>query len=856
MKRWLANWRGHAVYLAPTIVILAMGWMLYATTTGMHETGKRVDHTLEVVNGLSNITQAVARAESAQRGYLLYGDERFVAERDRALAEAGQELAHVRARIADNPAQAARAVELERLLSQRKALMGESETTRRETGAAPSRPVSTGRGTRITAQIYAATDRMETEARSQLESRRAADEAQYRKILWALLAAGVGSLVVILPAYAAFMRESRRRFRAERRAQDLAESLPGAVFQYRRWPDGRGKYEFLSGGTRELRGVDIDKALADPEVIIGTMIDGDRQAALAHLAECEAQMKPMQYDYRVIDGQGRIRWIQVSQAPRRERNGSVLWTGHWEDVSVRKAMEKELHQAKEAADAASRAKSTFLATMSHEIRTPMNGVLGSLELLAFSRLDAEQRGTVEVIRESARSLLRIIDDILDFSKIEAGKLDLRPSSVSIADVVERVHNMYAGNASSKGLLLTRTVDRRISKALTVDPLRLQQVLNNLVSNAIKFTVAGEVSIEAVLLDRVDDEEAIRFTVSDTGIGISEESQKQLFTPFTQATQDTARLFGGTGLGLSICQRLASLMGGAIEMRSRPGSGTTVTLTLRLPIAALPPAAAARAPAAEPIPARRAPTTAEAEREGSLLLLVDDHPINRMVLQKQANILGYAAETAKDGVEALDMWSAGRFAAVITDCNMPEMTGYELARHIRECEKRHGHKHTPIIACTANALGGEAEKCLAAGMDAYLAKPIELPQLAQRLAQFAPLPPLPQDGPVVIDRGALEDLAAGDREMEDQIILRFVEHNNGDARALEAAVANADLARTASAAHRIKGAALTVGAKALAAICADLERAGKGGDQPACHELMGKFREELNRLEEYASSLQT
>lgn len=411
------------------------------------------------------------------------------------------------------------------------------------------------------------------------------------------------------------------------------------------------------------------------------------------------------------------------------------------EMMARSESEKALVGAMEAADLANRAKSTFLATMSHEIRTPMNGMFGMLELLGLSKLDDEQRNKLQLVRESGKSLLRIIDDILDFSRIEAGKLELRPEITSIKQLIDDTLNIYSGIGSSKGLRLESSVDPKISPALLVDPLRLRQILNNFVNNAVKFTAQGSIELSARLIERKEGKDLVQFSVKDTGIGISPDNQALLFHPFSQGDGETTRRYGGTGLGLTICRRLAVLMGGTVEMESELGSGTTMTLKLLLPIADskfMPKKdleSAINQAASKAQLLRAAPSVADAQSAGSLALLVDDNETNRNLLMRQIHALGYAVESAIDGIDALDKWKSGRFGIIFTDCNMPEMDGYELARTIRQLEEANGRKRTPIIACTANALSGEAETCLAAGMDDYLAKPIELAQLQEKLGRW-------------------------------------------------------------------------------------------------------------------------
>jgi len=534
---------------------------------------------------------------------------------------------------------------------------------------------------------------------------------------------------------------------------------------------------------------------------------------------------------------------------------AILYRGIRREMAARAQAERSLLAAKEAADTANRAKSTFLATMSHEIRTPMNGVLGMLELLSLTRLDAEQRSTLEVVRQSGKSLLRIIDDILDFSKIEAGRLEVRAEPASIRALVEGVRNIYSGNASSKGLLITHSVDPQISAAVLVDPLRLRQILSNFVSNAIKFTSRGSVEIRAELVGRGDGEERVRFSVKDTGIGISAEDQKHLFQPFSQAAGNTAQRFGGTGLGLAICRRLARMMGGSIEMTSEAGKGTIMSLTVSLPIADPQSLPKTDAPRSADLPAaasarRTAPSVAQAETEGSLLLLVDDHPTNRSLLARQANMLGYAAETAENGVEALQKWRARRFALVITDCNMPEMNGYDLARSIRRLEGGNGGGRVPIIACTANALGGEAETCLAAGMDDYLVKPVALAQLGDKLERWLPLA---VDSCVPLDRSALAVFSGGDAAAERGLLVDFRRANDEDAAMLRHAISERDLSLVANASHRIKGACRMVGAFALASVCERIEHASRASEWRAVLADMTAFQQEYTRLNAHLDS---
>ncbi|HTJ76302.1 MAG TPA: PAS domain S-box protein [Acidimicrobiales bacterium] len=399
-------------------------------------------------------------------------------------------------------------------------------------------------------------------------------------------------------------------------------------------------------------------------------------------------------------------------------DGRVLgrvWSFH--DVTERRRLEADLASALATAQEASRLKSAFVATMSHEIRTPMNGVLGLAELLLDSDLDAGQRRHVLALRESGRTLMALINDILDFSKFEAGKLDLEAIDFDLADTVRAAGSAVAAQARDKGLDLNLDVGGDVPAQVRGDPLRLRQVLVNLASNAVKFTDAGTVTIAVAPTPAG----RLRFLVRDTGIGIDEGARERLLEPFCQADSSTTRRFGGTGLGLTISAQLVGLMGGELDFKSRLGEGSTFWFDVPLPAAPVPPPEPAVAvEEVDEIPA------------GACVLLADDAHINRLVGVALLERLGCRVDVATNGVEAVDAALRTRYDAILMDCLMPVMDGYEATHQIRRLES--GAHHTPIVALTASAMVGDRERCLAAGMDEYLSKPLDRLALARVLGR--------------------------------------------------------------------------------------------------------------------------
>ena len=489
--------------------------------------------------------------------------------------------------------------------------------------------------------------------------------------------------------------------------------------------------------------------------------------------------------------------------------------------------ERDLIESEARATNASKAKSTFLASMSHEIRTPMVGIVGMLELLAHTRLDRDQQQQVEIAQSSAQNLLQIIGDILDFSKIEAGRLELNPAPLDLRALVRASSNNFLGTASAKGLKLECRIDERLAPAHFGDALRLRQILSNFLSNALKFTERGEVQIMLDRLASEDQRELIALRVKDSGIGISAEDQARLFQPFAQAGDGGAQRADSTGLGLTICRRLAEMMGGEIVMESRVGIGTTMNLIVRLPLAD--PAMLVRTETTAAVPVRAAPSVADAEREGSLILFADDHPTNRAVIARQLNQLGYACETAHDGESALQMWKSGRYALLLTDLHMPKRDGYGLAEAIRIDERVRQVRRAPVIALSANVSTEEIERSRIAGIDDFIAKPTPLALLASTLQRYLPLQRFVAQPATTQPAAPVSMVSANTLSLDRSLIEDFLRTTYDDIVALRAALADGDTSAITREAHRIKGASGLVGAAALAAAAARIETAGRDED---------------------------
>lgn len=532
-------------------------------------------------------------------------------------------------------------------------------------------------------------------------------------------------------------------------------------------------------------------------------------------------------------------WIQPFQDSAGVDAGVICG---WIDITEHRNLIQEIEAAKDQALAASRAKTTFLATMSHEIRTPMNAIIGTLEL-ALKRADAKpiDRHSIEIAFASAQSLLALIGDILDIVRIESGRLSLTPGRANLREQVESVARVFEGLARQKGLSLLLEIDAEAQADVLMDASRFKQILSNLVGNAINYTDAGFVRVRVQAVETETSVLQVGVAVEDTGVGISAEDQQRLFRPFVQV-DGGERGAGGTGLGLVISRSLCEMMGGQLTLSSVPGRGTTVLAELRLQI--LEPVAAPVKPALPPPGSERV----------LQILVVDDHAVSRRILMQQLSFLGHEVQEAPDGMTALARCAAHPFDVVFTDFRMPGMSGAELARSIRQGEQERGEVRALIIGVTADAQPEEIARCIQAGMDECLIKPVGLDALAARLAGMAPesRDPLETGGDApLFDLGPLQEVSGGNLDQQWLLLDELLRVNREDAKRLEAYASSGRVGQMAEIAHRIKGAANVIRAEGVVQACSELEHACGAGraDDGALALAVERLQSSLRQLEQ-------
>ena len=611
--------------------------------------------------------------------------------------------------------------------------------------------------------------------------------------------------------------------------------------------DASLRYSYFSDNAAQHLG-------CDPAQLLGCRSDdvrADEEKAFpekwaSHLQALERHAALRNFEYLSRSGL----WYSISGVPHFNDAGRFLgYRGTGTNISARKKTETALLQATQAAQAANIAKSRFLATMSHEIRTPLNGILGMAQLLVQPQVrDAEREDYAQVILNSGKTLLNLLNDILDLSKVEAGKFTLESVPVELPQLIHEIETLFTETAVSKGLLLQSSIAPHLgARAYLGDPLRLRQMLANLVSNAIKFTAHGSVQITVSGVASTPDSSTLEFSVADTGMGVPADQQALLFQPFSQADSSTTRQFGGSGLGLSIVRGLAQLMHGSVGIESQEGSGSRFWFRVRLAHgAAITTAQLQRGAAVSGEPGTRQQLTGH-------VLVVEDNAINRKVVGTMLNLLGPRADMVEDGQQAVQAIEGGaRPDLILMDLQMPVLNGFDAARAIRDWEARHGRPRIPIVALSADAFEEDRQRCREVGMDDFMAKPVEINLLLGTLQRWLGQAATPGAAPgatpgaersPVVNIERMLDQFGHDASLAQSIVQMTLEDFPAQFEAMEQALATRQWDSAKILVHTAKGLAAQIGALRLAAQLLHLDtelKAGKPVDVAALQEVRADF----------------
>jgi PAS domain S-box-containing protein len=601
--------------------------------------------------------------------------------------------------------------------------------------------------------------------------------------------------------------------------------------------DVNKQMEALTGCTRdELIGAPFKSYFTDPERAEAAikLVLSEKKVTDYELTACALDGKQTVVSYNATTFYDRSRTLQGVFAAARDI------TEHKQVEAELKQVEAELKQAKAAAESASETKSDFLASMSHEIRTPMNAIIGIADLLAKTALSPEQDKYVQIFRRAGDNLLNLINDILDLSKVEASQLELERTGFSLNDLLEKVTEIVAIRAHQKRLALICEIAPTVPTDLVGDPTRLQQVLLNLLGNAIKFTESGEVSLRVTPDGDASVPTALRFTISDTGIGISDEKLGRVFERFTQADSSTTRRFGGSGLGLTISKRLVELMGGRIWVESGVGEGSVFSFAVPFEIWA-----EATGRAAVPVG-----TGPEPPLLALRILLAEDSPDNCTITLAYLEDTPYRVEIAETGAIACEMFEAGHYDLVLMDRQMPVMDGLTATRTIRTWEQANGRSPTPIIALTASALRGDREKCMAAGCTAYLTKPIKQDVLLHAIKEHSIVAP-PSSG----EESSRKETVFSDTKLKSADRIRvFLQNCRQNVIAMRDALDRGDFETVEFLGHGMRGAGGMFGFQAITDIGAALEQAAESADTDALRKWMVELSQYLDRAEIISDAL--
>ncbi|WP_343632821.1 CHASE3 domain-containing protein [Fluviicola sp.] len=803
------------------LVLVIVGAYAYQSTKQYKNSSEWVNHTQEVINEAQSILLNVEDIETAQRGYVITADEKFLIPYKDGVAELPKAHLKLNQLVHDNPPQRELLAKINSLIIQKTTFAEQVISVRSKVGFSAAQDlIESGEGESLMASIRSLLERFIANEESYLTTRFSDSNEQFAHTATIILASiSLAILFVAITLYF-FLKDYNRRLRSEKqlkaseaRIKKFLESLPLGVYVV----DADGVPFFTNSEAVRILGEGI---------ISGNNYSNVREFYKSYIIGTNepypVEKRPV---VRVLNGESNICVEDVEtdkdgvRIPLRinathiaDEEGNIEFAiAVFEDITSVKEAENELRKAKKQAEESSELKEMFLANMSHEIRTPMNAVIGFTDLLLKRNLNEEEMGYVRIIKTSGENLLRIINDVLDISKIESGLMTFEIHPIAINGLFSSIKVMFAQKAREKNLQLTFTDDPNIPASILGDPTRLTQIIMNLVGNAIKFTQEGSVEVSAKLIGREEEHIQIEFSVKDTGIGIPAEKLDTIFERFTQAEKHTTRKFGGTGLGLNIVKQLVELQGGTITVNSREGAGSEFKFLLSF---------STTAEIASVKPQKYEECDIERLRELKILL-VEDSPINVKFISALFDNHDLKVDHAENGKVAIKKMAEISYDIILMDIEMPEMNGYETTTYIRNELK----SSVPIIAMTAHTMAGESEKCLQMGMNGYLSKPIREDLLFRTLIHIGLENPKPvSEAPAnLVDLSSLEKTMRGNKKVILETLEIFLHHLPENLEGIEQGVKENNFAMIRRNAHTMKSSVSILGINKIQTLLEEMER---------------------------------